>query len=251
MALGTTALVAAAKTLKIEGTIDADSPSGASQPGTIKLPTRTPATENEIAISSSSRLTYRDGGANYVVANEGTTVDLTFGHVSFHGRILRDNNTGTFAYADASISESTDYDGVNTGQLCSDAGKYAVAFQVSVPNELDVTQAVDAYVVHRPGSGAGNGTIELEIAAMAHASGEAPGTGGAAVTGTALVTGHTTATLIRTKFTGIFGASVLAALDSIRGAVFRDATAGNADDTSTNTTLVEEIYFVGKKKVVP
>lgn len=246
MATGAEAILATGRTLKGPGTINLDTESG-----TIALPTRTPATENEIAINSSSKLTYREGAANYVVANASDTSDLTWGHFAFSGRVLRDANTGTFAYADAGISESTDGDGVNTGQLCSDGGRYAVAFAVSVPSELDVTQASDCYVVHRPGSGVANGNIELEVMAMAHATGEAPGSGGAAVTGAVVVTGFTTATLVRTKFTALFGANVLAALDTIRGSAFRDAAAGNADDTSTNTTQIEEVYFVGKRKVVP
>lgn len=245
MALGGSALVATGKTLKVEGTVDLDQASPG--PGTLVLPTRTPATENELAIDSSSDLTWRDGGANFK-AQVALDMALTWGHTSFAGRILRDNNTGTFAFADASTSETTDPDGVNAGQLCSDGGVYRVMFQISVPDELDVTQPCDAYIVHRPGSGSGNGVIELEIAAMAHASGEAPGTGGQAFTGAATLTGHTTARLYVTKITGIFGANTLAVRDTIRGCVFRDATAGNTDDTSTNTVLIEEVYFVGKRK---
>lgn len=246
MATGASALLYSGKTVKGAGTIDLDAESG-----TISLPTRTAATENEICITSGNKLQYRDGATNYTVANESTTSDFTWGHTSFLGRILRDADTGTFAYADADISESTDTNGVNTGYLCNDGGTYRVAFQISVPTELDVTQACDAYIVHRPGSGAGNGTIELEIAAMAHASGEAPGTGGYAFTGAVTITGHTTATLIVSKISSIFGASTLAVRDAIRGCVFRDASAGNADDTSTNTVYLEEVYFVGKRKVVP
>lgn len=245
MATGSSGILYTGKTLKGAGTIDLDAESG-----TLKLPMRTASAENELAINSSSKLQYVDRATTYTVANESTTTDFTWGHTSFHGRVLRDANAGTFAYADAGISEATDPNGVNTGYLCNDGGIYRVAFQVSVPNELDVTQACDAYIVHRPGSGSGNGTIELEIAAMAHASGEAPGTGGYAFTGAATLSGHTVARLYVTKITGLFGASTLAVRDTIRGCVFRDASAGNADDTSTNNTFIEEVYFVGKRKVV-
>lgn len=242
MALPAGALIASGKTVQVEGILDADTNSG-----TIKLPTRTAATENEICITSGGKLQYRDGGANYTLAGQADQVALTWGHTSFMGRILVAVDGGAAAFTDANTSETSDTDGANAGCRVDDGQRRDVYFQIDVPTELDVTAACDLYVIYRPGTGAANGNIEIEAVAMAHASGEAPGSGGQAYSASSIFATPTTATLRTLVFTGFFGANTLAVRDMIRGCIFRDARAGNADDTSTNSVNIETIYVVGKR----
>jgi hypothetical protein len=158
----------------------------------------------------------------------------------------------TLAVADGSINDTTDGDGHFVGRDATDANVTWWHFQFPIPDELDLTEAVDAKVFFRLASNAGAGNqVQLSTSVRSVARDELLLSGGTLreVSGTIVLTGYSAGDLATCSITGVLAANDAEADDFVKGVIQRDATAGNANDTYAATIRVTCIKFTGKRKV--
>lgn len=159
---------------------------------------------------------------------------------------------GTLGGTDSNLSDNTDMDGCITGVNCADAARTDCFFQFTVPTEIDVSAAITAIVYYRIGA-AGTGTaVEIEMTARAIADNEVNVSGGTLFTvggGACIKSVDTYASgdLVVHSIGEVFGAASLSAQELVHGCFFRDAQAGNADDTFANTIMLAAVRFTGTR----
>ena len=160
---------------------------------------------------------------------------------------------GTFAIGDASISDNTDMDGHVVGEDAADAARTDFAFAFFVPDELDVTAVVTATVYYRLQAIGTSMAVEIELTGRAVADNELAVSDGSAfnVTGGSCIKNvdtYASGDIVAHSLGTVFGANTLALGDLVKGTIFRDAQAGNADDTFTGTTRMIGVKFTGTRK---
>lgn len=160
---------------------------------------------------------------------------------------------GTLAAGDASISDATDMDGHFIGTDAADAARTDYAFVFPVPDELDVTQVVTATVYYRMQAAGTGAAVEVELTARVIADDQDVVAGGTLFTvsgGSCIksVNSYASGDLVVHALGTVFGANTLAAGSLVKGTIFRDAQAGNADDTFANSIRVSMVKFSGTRK---
>lgn len=175
----------------------------------------------------------------------------------FSGRVLRGLGTGTgthlnstaLAGTDSNLSDNTDPDGCLSGFNMADGAASDLHFQFPIPSDLDLTAIVTAEVYYRIG-GAGTGAaVEIEFNARNIADDEVNVSGGAlfSVANAKSVNSYASGDLVVHSLGTVFGASTLDANSIIHGTLYRDAFAGNADDTLAATIMMGAILFTGTR----
>lgn len=159
---------------------------------------------------------------------------------------------GTLSGADSNLSDNTDMDGTITGVNCADAARTDCFFQFTVPTEIDVSQAITAIVYYRIGAAGTGAAVEIEMTARAIADNEVNVSGGTLFTvggGACIKSVNTYASgdLVVHSIGEVFGAASLSAQELVHGCFFRDAQAGNADDTFANTIMLAAVRFTGTR----
>ena len=180
-------------------------------------------------------------------------LDLTI-TVHFDYRPISGSNAispPTMASGDPTISSGNDADGHVAVVLALDAVFTWVHFQWTVPDEMDLAQAVSCKVGYiTNGAPAAGNAVDLDIIGGIGADNEAttaPGTAfsvGAAKTITAYGAGDWVVHDIGNVITAGLGADRI-----IRGVVQRDATVANGSDTYADLIGLAWIKFVGKRKL--
>lgn len=173
------------------------------------------------------------------------------------GTRIQDTGGGTVTNSGPSIANNTDYDAVYASHHWLGSNKEAFYFSFAVPDDLDRTAAVTAHAYYSPTSTPGSSdVVELEITCRAIADVEDLDSGGTKfdIAQTEEVgssgKGSTATDLVITSMGTLFGADTLGAGDFIHGMVFRDATAGNSDDTFSGAIRFLGLVLKGTKKMI-
>lgn len=149
----------------------------------------------------------------------------------------------------SAITDATDPDGHFTGRSSADGNRTEVHFSFPVPDELDLTAVVTAtvyYRIHAAGTGA---AVEIEMTAREVSDDELTVSGGTQfdVANAKSVNSYAAGDEVLHALGTVFGANTLSAGADVRGVFFRDAQAGNADDTFAGTITFGKVKFSGTR----
>lgn len=149
----------------------------------------------------------------------------------------------------SAITDATDPDGHFVGRSAADGNRTEVHFSFPVPDELDLTQPVTAtvyYRIHAAGTGA---DVEIEMTAREVSDDELTVSGGTQfdVANVKSVNSYASADEVIHALGTVFGANTMSAGADVRGVFFRDAQAGNADDTFAGTITFSKVKFSGTR----
>lgn len=179
---------------------------------------------------------------------------------TWSGRILRGTATASgdhlnptaLSGTDSNLSDNSDPDGCLSGYNMADGIASDLHFQFPVPDYLDLTAVVTAEVYYRIG-GAGTGAaVEIELYARNIDDDEVNASGGTlfSVSGGSCiksVNSYASGDLVVHSLGTVFGANTLDAGSIVHGTVYRDALAGNTDDTLAQTVMMGAIKFTGTR----
>lgn len=248
---------AATTSLQLKGVISDETGSGALVFAT--SPTFvTPAlgTPSSGTLTNCTGLPIAGGGTGGTTAATARTAlgaaNTTFSWEWVWGARVHRATAGTLSGTDSNLSDNTDMDGTITGVNCADAARTDCFFQFTVPTEIDVSQAITAIVYYRIGAAGTGAAVEIEMTARAIADNEVNVSGGTLFTvggGACIKSVDTYASgdLVVHSIGEVFGAASLSAQELVHGCFFRDAQAGNADDTFANTIMLAAVRFTGTR----
>lgn len=174
--------------------------------------------------------------------------------VPIHGNTVYFNGS-VFTSANAGVGNNTDFDAVYPMFNMTGTTKRGIAFQFTLPDTVDVAQAITAEVrYHLSGAVGASDAVEFELSCRAVADNENLTSGGTqydisdAKTIGSSGSNHASGDLCVHDLGTLFAANELTAGDFIHGSVFRDAQAGNGDDTYAGNTQFLSLTLRGKRK---
>lgn len=227
------------------------------------IPRSTLTTKGDILVRDANAVTRLPVGANYraLCADSAQTTGHAYKDVPdmvkswtfyFMPRILKATDAApNLAIGDASsVNNASDYDGYSFGIDAADGVLTHCGWWFVVDDDLDTGSAVTAKAFYRmQGASGGGSVVELEVTGRHIQDNEPMLSGGSLVTVAETKATDTYAgdDLVVHDLGEIFAAGQLNADDLCKGTLFRDARAGNADDTETATIKLICIKFSGMK----
>ena len=195
---------------------------------------------------------YVYNGSSWVgVSNSNDNWSMEF---PIHGNTVYFNGS-VFTSANAGVGNNTDFDAVYSTFNMTGTTKRGVAFQFIVPETVDLTQEITAEVrYHLSGGVSASHAVEFEVSCRAIGDNENLSSGGTQydLSNTKVIgsdgSNHASGDLCVHSLGTLFAADELTAGDFVHGSVFRDAQAGNADDTYTGNTQFLTFILRGKRK---
>ena len=214
------------------------------------VPAGTNAFTADQSMGSNKLTALTDGSADSDAANFGQTAHgtIVFHQVSLGPRSTQDGSSGTLAPADAAQVSSADYDANIEAHNWTDGNQEGAFFQCMIPDQVDVSATININLYWRS-NGTNTGDVEIEFQGRSIAIGESTASGGAAITIATIQAAPGTHSVLQRHVLAITG-STCAVGDMLKGTVFRDATAGNGDDTHTNTVQAAMITVSGTRRRV-
>ena len=159
--------------------------------------------------------------------------------------------SGSTSYtSNPGVSNATNKQRAAAGTNFTDGAERGHIWQLVIPAELDVTQPITATVYGRMGSAGGEGdNIEIEWSGAAQADNESMTTGTAS-TGAVVkdVSTYSNNDSIQIDLGTIWSGSTVAEGEFMHMTVFRDAQAGNTDDTFAGTFQYFGVELQGTRK---
>ena len=171
--------------------------------------------------------------------------------IAWHGNTVGDSGTGTLGGKNASVADSSDYDGHTVMYNFTNSAKRGMSFSFVVPGDLDTSSAVTAKSYYRlsgaPSEGASATYWGIDCRAVADNEVTASGGAASSITNTLdlATASHASGDLVVQNLGTLFSADTLAAGDYVKGVVWRDG--GNGADTYTGTCQHIGLRLVGTK----
>ena len=227
------------------------------------LPPRMTATQRSAISSPATGLVVYDKTAGSLYVYDGTewlgtsnNNDEWSMEVNIHGNTVYYNGS-VFTSANAAVINNTDFDAVASVLQHAGTVKRGMAFQFTIPETVDLTEPITAIATYHLSGGPGaSDAVEWEISCRAIADNEAFASGGTQYDIASVKTigssgsGHSSGDLCVHDMGTLFAANELTSGDFIHGSIFRDAQAGNADDTYAGNTQLLSLRLKGKRKKV-
>ena len=176
--------------------------------------------------------------------------------VNIHGNTVYYNGS-VFTSANAAVLNNTDFDAVASILQHAGTVKRGMAFQFTVPETVDLTQPISAVVsYHLSGAPGSSDAVEWEISCRAIADNEGFTSGGTQydIASVKVIgsggSNHSSGDLCVHDMGTLFAGGQLTSGDFIHGSIFRDAQAGNSDDTYAGNTQLLSLRLKGKRKAI-